>query len=329
LASEERPELSVPDASPAGGDAARASGRPRAATRRVLTGSAVAVSAATLTSKLLGLIRDIVLGDRFASALTAPYLIAAQLPLTVFAAVLASIMTVFIPTFAELRAGGQQQDAERFAANVNGAATAAVGLLVLLLEIFAPAVVHAMTQSWTPSAERLTVELVRIMAPLIFFYAWSAVTGGVLNSYGLFGPNAAMGIPQNILIIASILIGSYLWGGIRLVAWGSLIGTSTMDILFDLLCAGRTYLLRHGTRKVIDEVPRPSNMTSLRPSALVPTKSSVTRLLFVSPELPCSGGLWTFRQRKSADQDIQETWEDSFCYCFICLVSCQCTLLPT
>lgn len=196
-------------------------------TRRALTGSAVTVSVGTMGSKLLGLVRDVVLGDRFASAATGPFIIAAQLPLTVFAAVLASITTVFIPTFAELRASGDEVGAERFAANINGVATATVALLVLLLELLAGPVVHAMTPStWSAHDVGVTIAMVRIMAPLILFYAWSSVSGGVLNTHGWFGPNAAMGIPQNLVIIGSILIGSLWWGGIRMVALGSLVGTS-------------------------------------------------------------------------------------------------------
>lgn len=190
---------------------------------------------ATLGSKFLGLLRDVVLTDRLSTGgAVSLYVLASVVPLTVFAAVMASISTVFIPSVASLLQQGDHRRAEEFAANLNGAATLVVALLVVLLEIFARPFVGLLApslRSEEPNAFMTTVDMVRIMAPLILFYTWSAVAGGVLNSYGYFGPNAAMGIPQNLVIIGAVIIGSLGFGGIRAAAWGSLIGTSTTFLI--------------------------------------------------------------------------------------------------
>ena len=204
-----------------------------AAMGRAVGGSAAIVAAATLCSKLLGFLRDTVLADRFgADYRTDAYFIASQLPLILFAAVGVAIQMVFIPLFSSLLARQEAEAAERFAANVNGAVTVVVAVLVVLLEVLAGPLVTPFMHPGPPAERlaeyRLAVHIMRIMAPLIMFYAWSGVAGGVLNSRGVFGPNAAMGIPQNLTIIAAIFLGSA--RGARnmiVVGWGSLVGTLT------------------------------------------------------------------------------------------------------
>jgi putative peptidoglycan lipid II flippase len=196
---------------------------------RQLGGAALIVTAASLGSKLLGLLRDTVFAGRFgASDQSDAYFFAANLPLIVFAAVGVSITNVFIPLFAAALTERDQAEAERFAARVNTAVTLTVGVLIVILELLAGPVVRALTPDWVAAKQQLAVGLLRIMAPLILFYGWSGVVGGVLNVRGFFGPNAAMGIPQNLVIIATILLAT-LHGrhAIAWVAWGSLGGTLT------------------------------------------------------------------------------------------------------
>ena len=187
------------------------------------------VALATLGSKLLGFARNTALADRFAASnLTDAYNVAALIPLVLFSAVGVAITNVFIPLLAELLAGADQREAERFAANVNGAVTVTVALLVAGLEASAGPLVHAIVGGWPAGKQALCIELVRISAPLILFYAWAGVVGGVLNVRGYFGPNAAMGIPQNLVLIGAILAASTAGRqDIRWVAWGGLIGTFT------------------------------------------------------------------------------------------------------
>jgi putative peptidoglycan lipid II flippase len=203
---------------PTPGGVARAVGR-----------ASVIVSVATLASRVLGLLRETTLADRFAAThLTDAYNVAALIPLVLFAAVGVAITTAFIPLFSEVLSGRGPREAERFAANANGAVTLAIGVLILLLELGAGPIVHTLLGGWSAGQQDLCIRLVRITSPLILFYGWSAIAGGVLNVRGVFGPRAAMGIPQNLTIIAAILLASA--GGrqnIALVAWGGLAGTAT------------------------------------------------------------------------------------------------------
>ncbi len=189
--------------------------------------AALLVALGTFGSKLLGFARDTVLADRFGSGpLPAAYFVAAQIPLVLFAAVGVGIGTVFIPVLAGRLAAGGRAAAEHFAANVNGVVTLVTALLIVLLELAAGPAVRVMGGGFDVQERQLAILMVRIMSPLILFYAWSAILGGVLNVLGVFGPNAAMGIPQNLVIIGAIVWGS-LGGRHRItdVAWGGLVGT--------------------------------------------------------------------------------------------------------
>ena len=202
-------------------------------TARLLGRAALVVAAATMASKILGLLRESVLAARFgATNLTDAYNFAALLPLVLFAAVGVAITNVFIPLFSGVLSQSDQREAERFAANVNGAVTVAGLILVGILEVTAGPVVRVLLPSRPAEFQHLCAQLVRISAPIILFYAWSAIVGGVLNVRGFFGPNAAMGIPQNLTIISAILVGSLAGRqDITLVAWGSLAGTFTTYLI--------------------------------------------------------------------------------------------------
>lgn len=196
---------------------------------RGLGNAALIVAGATLGSKVLGFLRDTVLADRFgAGGITDAYIAASFIPLALFAAVGVAIQTVFIPVLASVLAREGKAEAEEFTAHLNAAVSVLVALLVALLEVAAGPAVSLMGHGLDRAGHVAAVRMVRIMAPLILFYAWSGIVGGALNVRGYFGPNAAMGIPQNLIIIGAIIAGT-LGGGrdIYLVAWGGLVGTAT------------------------------------------------------------------------------------------------------
>ncbi len=228
------------------------------------------MAVASFSSKILGFLRDTVLARQFgAGPATNAYFLASYLPLTLFAAVGVAITNVFIPTFSKLLdAGGD--DPEVFAARVNGAVTVAVAAIVVVLELGAGVAATLMNLPDKGPERSLTITMVRIMSPLILFYAWSGVVGGVLNVRGVFGPNAAMGIPQNLIIVAAIFVGSRAGGDIRWVAWGSLVGTLT-TYLFQLPALRRARF-RVGWRFDFARDPR------LRAMALLAAPAAVTAL---------------------------------------------------
>lgn len=207
---------------------------PAASRRRVgaLARTTSLVTLAVLSSRFLGFLRDTVLSDRFGAAHMADaYVIGATVPLILFGVIGQALPTVLIPQYTRtLQAKGEAAAAE-FANNINTVLTAAALVLMAAMWFLAPEVVDVVApgiRAQSASEAAMAATLVRIMVPIVVFYIWAAVMQGILNVQGHFLAPAAMGVPQNLVIIAAIFGGSALWGqnGIVIVAWGAMVGTA-------------------------------------------------------------------------------------------------------
>lgn len=187
------------------------------------------VSAAVLLSRIVGLMRDIVIKANLAVT-TLPaeaYEIAVRLPETIFLIIAGgAIGSAFIPTFA---AYFEQDDSEggwRLFSNIINLVTVAVTAVSLLSILFAPELVHWLADekvASNPDLLPLTVRLMRIMllSPIIF--GASGVIMGALNARQHFLLPALAPTVYNIGIIA----GGLLWPGQKPeeVAIGFAVGT--------------------------------------------------------------------------------------------------------
>ena len=226
------PSLTLPPVPAAGvGPAAPGGpGRPPSRVAGTLARTTSIVSAAVLASRLLGFLRDTSLSDRFgAGHLADAYVIASTIPLLIFGVVGQALPTVFIPQYTRvLQAEGRERAAE-LANNINTTLTSVALVLMVAMWLLAPLVVDVVApgiRAQAPDEAQLAGSLVRIMLPIIVFYLWSAVMQGILNVHGHFLAPAAMGVPQNLIIIAAIFVGSRFHNGIVFVAWGSMVGTA-------------------------------------------------------------------------------------------------------
>ncbi len=173
------------------------------------------VSAAVLLSRIVGLVRDIVIKANLAVT-TLPaeaYEIAVRFPETIFLIIAGgAIGSAFIPTFA---AYFEQDDSEggwRLFSNVINLVTVVVTAVSLLSIFFAPELVHWLADEKVannPDLLPLTVRLMRIMllSPIIF--GASGVIMGALNARQHFLLPALAPTVYNIGIIA----GGLLWPG--------------------------------------------------------------------------------------------------------------------
>lgn len=160
-----------------------------------------------VVSKLLGFIRETVIAAVFgATGVTDSYLVAYMLPSVLFASIGAAIVTVFIPVYTE--ANNRQGNQAAFAL-INKFGTAAlllVGVLVLMGEIFAPAVVRVLAPGFSGSTFDLTVSLTRLLTPVMVLLTLSYLATASLNAQRKFTVPAAIGLPYNIIIIGATLL---------------------------------------------------------------------------------------------------------------------------
>jgi putative peptidoglycan lipid II flippase len=183
----------------------------------------------TFLSRILGLVRDVVLARYFGSGMAADaFFVALRIPnllRRLFAE--GSLTIAFIPVFTEYLRQKTKVEAFQLAAVVLTLLTLALSLLALTGILFSPWIVRIQAFGFGSSGIKyeLTVLLTRITFPYVFLIGLTALCMGILNSLRHFAAPAAAPIFLNVGII-----GATLWIAPRLeepivgVAIGVLIG---------------------------------------------------------------------------------------------------------
>lgn len=174
-----------------------------------MTRSAAVVGGGTLASRVLGLVRDMVLASVLGASMPADAFFAAfRLPnllRRMFAE--GSLTSAFVPVFTEVHAN------EGRGAAINLATVTLNWLLLVLLVIsaggivVAPQIVTVLTPGWIQDPEKfsLTVSLTRIMFPYILLVSMMALAMGILNAQGHFAAPSIAPALLNISLIATAL----------------------------------------------------------------------------------------------------------------------------
>src|SRR5829696_5244876 len=177
-------------------------------TRRLARNTAF-FSFATGLSRLLGLAREIVAAKYFGvTAVMSAFTIAFQVPNLVRALFADSALQgAFVPVFSELLEKGERKEAFRVASSlffliclVLGAVTA---LFILLAEPLMGLIAPGFDDD--PALKDLTVNLARLMFPIVVLLALSGLTVGMLNSFEHFSVPALAPVAWNLVIIAALV----------------------------------------------------------------------------------------------------------------------------
>jgi len=175
-----------------------------------VTKAAGVVGSATLLSRILGFIRDVVIAWFFGAGLSSDaFFVAFRIPnllRRLFAE--GSLSVAFIPVFTEtLTRQGKDEAFEM--------ARSAVRLLSVLLVVVAiagiilsPLIIRIIAPGFTDAPEKLsvTIFLTRLMFPYIFFIGMVALSMGILNVLGHFAAPALAPVFLNISIIGSVFL---------------------------------------------------------------------------------------------------------------------------
>ena len=168
------------------------------------------IGLATLTSRLLGFVRDMVLARAFgAGPLTDAFFVAFRIP-NLLRRLLAegALSSAVIPVFSDALARGGRQAFERLARAVIGAGTLSLCLVSALGMALAPWIVAAMTPGWAaePRLVDLAVQLTRIMFPYLLLVGLAALGAGILNVHGRFFTAALGPAVMNVAMILAVLL---------------------------------------------------------------------------------------------------------------------------
>jgi putative peptidoglycan lipid II flippase len=148
------------------------------------------IGIATMTSRILGLVRDQVLAFYFGAGYAMDaFLVAFRIPNLVrdlFAE--GAMSAAFVPTFTKRLASEGRESAWRLANSVINALILVTGVLVLLAIVFAEPLLRPFAEGFTdtPGKFELTVQLTRVMVPFLTLVGLAAALMGMLNALGHF-----------------------------------------------------------------------------------------------------------------------------------------------
>ncbi|MDP3285247.1 MAG: lipid II flippase MurJ, partial [Desulfobacterales bacterium] len=158
--------------------------------KALVTKAAAVVGSATLLSRILGFVRDIVIAWYFGAGLCSDaFIVAFRIP-NLFRRLFAegSLSISFIPVFAECLTKQGKDEANRLA----GSAVRLLSLILVVAVIsgilLSPLIVKLIAPGFSDTAGKyaLTVSLTRIMFPYLFFICLVALFMGILNVLGHF-----------------------------------------------------------------------------------------------------------------------------------------------
>ncbi|MEO6294642.1 MAG: murein biosynthesis integral membrane protein MurJ [Candidatus Limnocylindria bacterium] len=174
---------------------------------RVLVTASLILTVAALASRLLGWIRLLVIGSQFgASRELDAYFAAFRIPDAIFQLVVAGALSAaLIPVFQGYRAHGQDEEAWRLASSVINLVLIALGVLSLLMAIFAPVLVPIVTPGFDAPTTELTIRMTRVMLLSPVLIGMGAVVTGILNSYQQFTVPAIAPLLYNLAIIGAAI----------------------------------------------------------------------------------------------------------------------------
>jgi putative peptidoglycan lipid II flippase len=175
--------------------------------RRRLAWSAVVFSLATGLSRVVGLLREIVVRRYFgvAGPINA-FTVAFQVPNLVRALVADMALSgAFVPVFSELLAKGERQRAWRVASSIFWLLLLGLGSVTALFVLLAPWLMRPF--GLPPGYESLAVTLSRILFPIVVLLGIFGLVTGILNSYEQFSVPALTPVFWNVAIIGGLVLG--------------------------------------------------------------------------------------------------------------------------
>ena len=228
--------------------------------RRVsLAKSAGIVAGSFVISRILGLVREIVLARQFGtSEAFSAYVSAFRIPDLLFLVVMAGAFgSAFIPVFSGFLGDGEDEAAWKLASVVLNISGVLVILLAAVTWVFAPELVrYIVAPDASSTAQQITVDCMRILLLSPVFLGFGIAVKGILEGQDLFTLPAFAPIIYN----AATILGAVVLGP-RVGVYGVAIGVVAGAIGFLLLQIPG--LMRSGMRYSISFDPRTPGVTEV------------------------------------------------------------------
>ncbi len=179
-----------------------------------------------LVSRLLGLLRDVVIGAQFGtSGSYDAYVAAFRIPDIIYTLIAGGILvSAFVPTFTDYLAKNDRTGAWRLASAVINLVIVVLIIAAIIAAIFAEPIVHyLLAPGFGPAAQALTVQLMRLLLIPPIIFAVSGVVMGILYAHQNFWlPGLAPSMYNLGIIFGALALVPFF--GIYGLALGAIIG---------------------------------------------------------------------------------------------------------
>jgi putative peptidoglycan lipid II flippase len=191
--------------------------------------SAASVSAMTLLSRVTGFARDMLLAIAFGAGFAMDaFVVAFRIPnllRRLFAE--GAFSQAFVPILGEYKSSRGEEATRALAARVLGALSVALLAATVAGVAGAPFLVYASAGGFAKDADKfaLTVTMLRICFPYIFFISLTSFAAGILNTWGAFKVPAFTPVLLNLSFIGfALLAAPYFERPILALAWAVFAG---------------------------------------------------------------------------------------------------------
>ena len=182
------------------------------------------ISSLTLLSRILGFVRDILMARIFGAGMAnEAFVIAYRLPnllRRMFAE--GAFSQAFVPIFSEYKSRRGHDETKLLVDHVVTLLAIILFVITLIGVIAAPVLVYLTAPGFIANPEKfnLTVQLLRITSPYIFFISLVAVSAGILNTYNKYWVSAFAPVLLNLCFIGTMLwLVPYFERPIMALAW--------------------------------------------------------------------------------------------------------------
>lgn len=182
------------------------------------------ISAMILVSRLLGFLRETIIGRLFERSQTDAFYAAFVIPdFMYYILVGGALSAAFIPLFSEYLAKGDEEEGWRMASTFINITIILLATFTLLGMVFARYLAPLEAYDFRGEKLELLIDLTRMMFPAVFFTALAGLMGGILNSYQHFFVPVLGPVLYNIgIILGAFFLGPHF--GVKGMAVGVVVG---------------------------------------------------------------------------------------------------------
>lgn len=190
--------------------------------KKKLGQSTVLLMVIIIFSKLLGMLREVVLAKYFGTSnISDAYLIAISIPTLLFYFIGHALNTAYLPMFNKVRATRGESEAVAYSNNILCCAGALSLILIGALILFPQVIIKIFAAGFDDETVRITSKLIRIGAFSLLFMTAINIFSGYLQAHGNFIVPGMISIPRNVILIVSIVVASVF--GVQFLGIGILV----------------------------------------------------------------------------------------------------------